>query len=486
MDSDFIWIGILLLVVALQTGYIHPDEFFQNPEVVAADIFNISHFRAWEFNPHFALRSVSIPYLISGIPFTILRILENGLHFRVSPQLMLIIPRMSMFFLIPILEWLLLMLTKSWNISTSSVKMVFRTSYLTFVFLPRTFSNSVEVVLFAGLMLAVFYPDKNHKSGNVTTVAVGVISALGIFNRPTFLAFGCVPWMYFLYVSKMRSVINTAFFGALTMCVLVAVDSWYYGQFVITPLRFIVYNIDAKNNELHGLHPRWFHLIVSLPQLFGTLLWCFFQLGIVRFIMQRKLLFLSFLVPVCLISIIPHQEPRFLLAVLVPLFLLAAEFTWKSRIRRTVWIVFNLLLGIFFGFIHQGGLTQSLPFVRTLLDEDPSARVFYYKTYIPPFYTLRLPLDQSHRVLDLGLERLTLEDVGQTIHHHPRTKNFLILPGTIDLNYAPLGSVTATLVQQFCPHWSFEAQVAYDQIFRKLPELCLNVWNIALKKSAPK
>ncbi|KAK7489368.1 hypothetical protein BaRGS_00019476 [Batillaria attramentaria] len=50
MKVAAIAVAMLATVLFPQPGYIHPDEFFQSVEIVAGDVFNISHTRAWEFN----------------------------------------------------------------------------------------------------------------------------------------------------------------------------------------------------------------------------------------------------------------------------------------------------------------------------------------------------------------------------------------------------------------------------------------------------
>lgn len=42
-------------------GYIHPDEFFQNPEITSSRIFGIQTFTPWEYQPQNAARSIVAP-----------------------------------------------------------------------------------------------------------------------------------------------------------------------------------------------------------------------------------------------------------------------------------------------------------------------------------------------------------------------------------------------------------------------------------------
>ena len=46
-------------------GYIHPDEYFQSPEVAAGFIYDIKSLTPWEYQPEHAARSVVVPYVWS-------------------------------------------------------------------------------------------------------------------------------------------------------------------------------------------------------------------------------------------------------------------------------------------------------------------------------------------------------------------------------------------------------------------------------------
>jgi phosphatidylinositol glycan class Z len=47
-------------------GYIHPDEFFQSPEVAAGAVLNHTTglWTPWEFLPSYACRTISLPYVL--------------------------------------------------------------------------------------------------------------------------------------------------------------------------------------------------------------------------------------------------------------------------------------------------------------------------------------------------------------------------------------------------------------------------------------
>ncbi|CAK1540301.1 unnamed protein product [Leptosia nina] len=96
------WILVFLrfaLTLLPQTGYIHPDEYFQNVEVIAGDTFDVDVARTWEFDPKFPIRNMFIPKLILGPPLQIIRILNPFIkrYLKIdlrSPYFLLVIPRL--------------------------------------------------------------------------------------------------------------------------------------------------------------------------------------------------------------------------------------------------------------------------------------------------------------------------------------------------------------------------------------------------------
>lgn len=98
-----------------------------------------------------------------------------------------------------------------------------------------------------------------------------------------------------------------------------------------------------------------------------------------------------------LLSIFPHQEPRFLIPC-VPLLLSCFRLN-KSRLLLATWVIFNAALGFLMGIYHQGGviptqlaipsiITSTSTTTPTTLPEpqNQSATVFWWKTYSPPHW----------------------------------------------------------------------------------------------------
>lgn len=94
------------------------------------------------------------------------------------------------------------------------------------------------------------------------------------------------------------------------------------------------------------------------------------------------------------LSLIPHQEPRFLLPC-IPLLLTCVRLPYSTVWRRCFWIswiAFNASLGILMGVYHQGGIVPAQIAIPELVQSWNASvsqvEVFWWKTYPPPTYLL--------------------------------------------------------------------------------------------------
>lgn len=132
--------------------------------------------------------------------------------------------------------------------------------------------------------------------------------------------------------------------------------------------------------------------------------------------LQRCLLG-TIVLPLCVLSLAVHQEPRFLLPMLLPLLLLTAPRIHRSNRLFTLHCVLNVVLVLFFGVLHQGGVVRSLlgiqqllqlPIAQVLLQHNSQSNtvavapqcdfdatsgidLIYYKTYMPMPSLLLIP-----------------------------------------------------------------------------------------------
>ncbi|CAO1629590.1 unnamed protein product [Parajaminaea phylloscopi] len=151
---------------------------------------------------------------------------------------------------------------------------------------------------------------------------------------------------------------------------------------VIAPLNNLLYNLDADNLASHGVHPRWLHAVVNMPLLFGPMLYAGWILrasvhsssATAKTNSKAKpanpqssrdplhgLGHWLVLIPLGVLSSQPHQEPRFLLPLAVPLILtVATRFSRIPRIGFAVHAIHSVVIVLFFGYAHQAGLVPAL------------------------------------------------------------------------------------------------------------------------------
>lgn len=214
---------------------------------------------------------------------------------------------------------------------------------------------------------------------------------------------------------------------------------------IITPLNNLLYNTDPANLAIHGLHPRHQHFLANLPQLLGpayiAMILSLFSWPIVPSWM-RNARALSAVSATALLSIFPHQEPRFLLPC-VPL-LLSCMRMHRSRVFLAAWLVFNTAMGFLMGVYHQGGIVPAQLAMRSIVESNtlaqgiktvPDASVFWWKTYSPPQWLLGPNPDTNQTgtidTIDLmgipGLEMI--KHLDQTVPRCPTTSPvYLVAP----------------------------------------------------------
>lgn len=148
---------------------------------------------------------------------------------------------------------------------------------------------------------------------------------------------------------------------------------------IITPLNNFLYNMDSSNLAKHGLHPYYQHVVANLPQLLGP------ALPLVFFTCRMGMPMYSAGFGILALSCLKHQEARFLLTA-VPLILSSISVPRRMRnVWITVWITFNVCLGLLMGVFHQGGVVPAQLWVGK---QQGIQQAFWWKTYSPPTYLL--------------------------------------------------------------------------------------------------
>lgn len=382
---------------ALSPSYLHPDENFQGPEVIAGRVFSYPVHETWEFTAAHPIRSTFPLWLAYGWPMYTLRWLWEGFGYgEVSPSVVYWTLRVLMLTLSVVLEdWAIQELVPSRRARRVALLLV-ASSYVTWTFQTHTFSNSLETLLVSwSLVLIQRIVGDKKRSGVLASSLLGFMVVAGIFNRITFPAYLLAPAFSLLphFRRKPASLVFVTLFALFTAFIAISIDTAFYtpGEFtfasvlrhpVITPLNNFLYNSDPSNLAQHGLHPHYQHFLVNLPQLLGPATALLFFLR--RSDVSPALV--SALSGTALLSIFPHQEARFLLPA-VPLILASVRIPRAStKFWASTWLLFNAALGILMGIYHQGGI---VPVQMHLAKTNASvSHAFWWKTYSPPIWLL--------------------------------------------------------------------------------------------------
>lgn len=282
-------------------------------------------------------------------------------------------------------------------------------------------------------------------------------------------------------------------FGLLFSSIAIYIDTSFYKPAaslleiirnpIITPLNNLFYNTDPTNLAIHGLHPHHQHFLANLFQLLGpayiAMILSLFSWPIVP-PWLRNARALSAVSATVLLSIFPHQEPRFLLPC-VPL-LLSCMRVHRSRVFLAAWILFNAAMGFLMGVYHQGGVVPVQLAMRSIIESNsvaqglrtiPDASVFWWKTYSPPLWLLGPDTNQSASVdtFDLmgipGLEMIQRLD--QTVPRCPTTSPvFLVAPTSASFldGYTSLSSLASphTPNLQLYQLWTYRKHLNLDDL----------------------
>ncbi|OJA17272.1 hypothetical protein AZE42_03048 [Rhizopogon vesiculosus] len=438
----WIYTGLWMLRICfalLGTGYIHPDEHMQNGEVTSGEsVSRISHFatliqkpegdlltyytiRTWEWSAALPVRSIVPAFVTTGIPvwFAKFFLSEEHLTQGIQPTLLFRLERFTFLVMSGLIDYSLARLIPSPTDRRLGL-LLLASSHVMHTFQVRPFSNSIEAVLVALslVLLRKITLDIMLKKRSLLHL-LAIIFVTGIFTRPTFLIFGA-PIAYQAALRTFANAGTTArwlrlvispLFTAIAACAtfLVADTLYFRGTLddpVVTPFNFLKYNFSSHNLVEHGLHPRWLHVFVNLPMLVGPWVLLLVMYSIVdhtKLLSQKNKLFevdicrtiiQIVIVSLSVLSIQPHQEPRFLIPLLLPIIVLTANTGRLACVGKAFWVscsIFNLVLAVLFGILHQGGVVPSLFHLHSVVTNTSVGtriNIIYWKTYMPPPHLL--------------------------------------------------------------------------------------------------
>ncbi|KAI8877059.1 glycosyltransferase family 22 protein [Backusella circina FSU 941] len=513
---------------------------------MAGQVFHLRVFTPWEYQEA-AARSIVSPLLTTGIPFYLLK-LWLGDQTPTSYAL-LTTQRMSAFVWSLLIDFCVYRLCKKMGTKPALPMILVATSQVTLAYYTRPFSNSFESIILCSSLL--LYVELAKEPWNPKfAFGLGALFSLGVFTRITFPLYALPIGLGFLYqawkkngniVGFVNAVMPLAAGMVLTAGFCAMLDSIYYdrlsvtvsgqpfndighaistlldptamtnirvqGHMVLTPLNNLMYNLNADNLAKHGIHARYTHFAVNLPLLYGplvinALLYIPHLYAIVKddvhsdFICVLLGIFITGLTG---LSIMPHQEARFLCPLLVPLVLI---YTWKKpRLATSFWIswvLFNIATTYIFAVVHQGGIIPVLSLLQhqksvihnchALDTSDLSCflggnesqqqynlttNIIFYKTYMPPRHLLVINDEHNVNVMDFSsryddmlatlnqqqgvvLRRHEHNEISFAKTHLPNhyTRTFFVVPSYVPL--PKLDNKRYMLMGSYSPHVSFD------------------------------
>lgn len=392
LKSMTFWGYALGLIIAIQPSYIHPDEYFQTLEMLSQTIGGVKGTIPWEFQTKYAARSYVPLYLMYG---PLYYIMFKVLHIQ-DPVIMLTLVRVQTYLAyIIVFKSTFKRLCKSKRFD--AIEFLVATSYVTSSLQSHSFSNSVETLILLGVLACYEYlmrlrnNDKKKKLNEdyyLINVGIAILIVIGIFNRMTFPAFIFLPSLrvfFKYYIHHFKSFMIFLFTMVITSLLFIQIDTYFFKSdtYVIASWNNLQYNLDVSNLQMHGLHAKYTHLLINLPQLIGPVL-----ILIVTTIKYQKLRdHLQRLPSLCIIStliilsIFPHQELRFLIP-LTPLFFIIFH-DIHSKLWLQSWLLFNVVLTLIMGCFHQSGIIRAISYYQHQNNSDLGVHI-WWKTYMPP------------------------------------------------------------------------------------------------------
>ncbi|VDO75616.1 unnamed protein product [Schistosoma mattheei] len=454
-------------------------EYFQGIEVAAGDIYNLDVLRTWEFHldDKGPLRSVAGMSPFVHIPIQA----AKWIHVTVLGSYLVDLFILSCCIRVDHHQ-VSAKQTKIQKILHSVQYHSVPTALLLYascafggsLWSTRTIVNvweSIYVSLFGLLLLEVLDrleqssdPTVNKQSLILFMCIQSAVVVWGTFLRPTYILFIlplgvielafilvkfkyismilCLPSVLFVFFNTFICVIiDTLYFHNVSLLQAFQVDFSRF-ELIYTPYRFLTYNSNSYHVSSHGLHSRFTHFLINWPLIFGPIFtFRLFTQPLQRRSISSCIAWISVVFPTFVLSIIPHQEARFLIPCL-PYACFVVGQSVDAKVRHTkrkdvsctcisiivLWIFHQFILILFYGYLHQAGLFS---YMRTIPSNVTGCVTHvFFRTYMPPRFLLNIPLEKSSHypsqscksLIDLGGSNVTI--LNNTINHLKTYQNF--------------------------------------------------------------
>ncbi len=309
----FVAIIIYAITAFYSTGYYHADEHYQIIEFAGAKLgTNAAHEQAWEFE---AASRQTIQPAICYVVFAALKIINIS-----DPYVKALILRfITAILALGIIQFFVR--TFLFSVKEKYQKVYIFLSYFLW-FLPAInirFSGETWSGLLFLLALAITQSKLYRKY-----FIVGAVLGLAFLFRfqTIFLSLGLVVFLLVAEKISIKNLLRIVLAGGLIQLLGIAIDTWFYGKFVVTTWEYFNKQIVEDIASEFGTEPWYFYLkeMITAPfWVFGVIIAVSFTFVLIK--SPRNILIWCIIPFVLIHSLVAHKEVRFLLPLvnLIPL-----------------------------------------------------------------------------------------------------------------------------------------------------------------------
>jgi phosphatidylinositol glycan class B len=221
------------------------------------------------------------------------------------------------------------------------------TSWFNWCYVNRGLVNQLE-----SLLVLLFW----HRHHHHRKVSLLLIS-LSVWLRPTTLIFLAGPIMLDLVSGpvhrSINSVLSLSLAALLGIGCQVGMDYAITGRWYVAAWNFVTWNVVKGVASHYGVSNPLYYVLIALPVMFTMVL----PFVILQATHQPVAWRVFVATPFVIYSLLPHKEIRFLMPLHAVLW---SSLNVKKLNRRVKWlfVLVNVVLGLYFGFVHQSAPLQ--------------------------------------------------------------------------------------------------------------------------------
>lgn len=213
-----------------------------------------------------------------------------------------------------------------------------------FFYIGVRFSSENWSALALGFGISLLYPFEKVEKLKPYFFA-GILFGLAFHFRYqiAFAIFGLILWLIVFQKAKLAQLNSLILGGLLSFFLGVAIDAWFYGEWVLAPWNYLQQNLIEDKVSGFGVEPWWFYFQRFLEQGIPPLSILLLTATLFYFVKQPKSWLSWMLVPFLAVHmLIGHKELRFLFPMVywLPLISCSLISNWKEDLLNKKWFRF--------------------------------------------------------------------------------------------------------------------------------------------------